>query len=81
MINILFRNFFVPAKKLHKKPRKLYLRSLINCNVRPKRLNSLRSNSSRFVAVSLTLIIRFDRLANSVFIDTTNALKEHCVGG
>ena len=43
------------------------LRALINSNAQPERLNSLRSNSSRFDDVSLTLIICF---AESFISDT-----------
>ena len=70
----ILSHFFVSAKKWHKKPRELYLRSLFNCSARPKRLNSdfQSSNNSRFVIVLLTLNAHYDRL-------TKGAKAEHCL--
>ena len=55
------------AKKGRKKLSELYFRSLIKSNAQPERLNSLRSNSSRFEAVSLTLIAHSNRLGRRQF--------------
>ena len=59
-------HFFVSAKKWHKKPRRPELRSLINCNARAKQVNSClrHSNSTCFVVLSQTLIIRYVRVCN-----------------
>jgi hypothetical protein len=46
----------------------LELRSLANCNAQPEEVNSLRSDSTSFVAVSLTLAIRSVRLVFYCFV-------------
>ena len=58
----LIGTFLFRQKSTAKNLSELYFRSLIKSNAQPKRLNSLRSNSSRFEAVSLTLIAHSNRL-------------------
>ncbi len=73
-----FFNFFVPAKKLSQKPRKLNLRSLINCSNRVEQVNSClrHSNSTCLVVLSCTLIIRSDRLAEKFIVIMKGEMTE-----
>ena len=49
-------HFFDRKEMWRKETLRPELRSLINCKIRPEQVNSLRSNSTCFVAGSLTLI-------------------------
>ena len=85
-------NFLVSTRKLRKETRKLYLRSLIICNARAKQVNSVpvgTSNSTCSVILSLTMIIRSDRLAKNAvaensrlgFLPQQKLKAEHCLRG
>ncbi len=68
-------HFFVRKETGRKETPRAELRSLINCTVQLERVNSLRSDSTRLVAVSPTLIIRSVKLGFKNYIATAKAIS------